>query len=30
MDYDLDVAEDEIGKQLKKDVAVMASKEELI
>jgi antitoxin HigA-1 len=28
MDYDLDVVEDEIGERLKKEVAVMASKEE--
>jgi antitoxin HigA-1 len=27
MDYDLDVVEDEIGEQLKKEVIVMASKE---
>lgn len=28
MDYDLDVVEDEIGEQLEKEVAVMASKKE--
>jgi addiction module HigA family antidote len=28
MDYDLDIVEDEIGEQLKKEVAVMASKGE--
>lgn len=28
MDYDLDVVEDEIGEQLKKEVVVMESKEE--
>lgn len=28
MDYDLDVVEDEIGEQLKKEVVVMKSKEE--
>jgi antitoxin HigA-1 len=28
MDYDLDIAEDEIGEQLKKEVAVMANNKE--